>query len=105
LKEAAKKAKPQLLEPVMEVEVVTPEDYMGDVIGDLNSRRGQVEGMEQRGSAQVIRARVPLAQMFGYVGDLRSRTQGRATYTMQFDSYQAVPESIATEIIARVRGE
>jgi elongation factor G len=105
LKEAAKKAKPQLLEPVMEVEVVTPEDYMGDVIGDLNSRRGQVEGMEQRGSAQVIRARVPLAQMFGYVGDLRSRTQGRATYTMQFDSYQPVPDSIATEIIARVRGE
>jgi elongation factor G len=105
LKEAAKKAGPQILEPVMEVEVVTPEDYMGDVIGDLNSRRGQVEGMEQRGNAQVIRARVPLAQMFGYVGDLRSRTQGRATYTMQFDSYQAVPDSIATEIIARVRGE
>jgi elongation factor G len=105
LKDAAKKAKPQLLEPVMAVEVVTPEDYMGDVIGDLNARRGQVDGMEQRGNAQVIRARVPLAQMFGYVGDLRSRTQGRATYTMQFDSYQAVPESIATEIIARVRGE
>ncbi len=105
LKEGVKKARPALLEPVMEVEVVTPEDYMGDVIGDLNSRRGQVEGMEQRGSAQVIRARVPLAQMFGYVGDLRSRTQGRATYTMQFDSYQQVPESIAQEIIARVRGE
>ncbi len=105
LKEAARKAKPQLLEPVMEVEVVTPEDYMGDVIGDLNSRRGQVEGMEQRGNAQVIRAKVPLAQMFGYVGDLRSRTQGRATYTMQFDSYHPVPESIAQEIIARVRGE
>ncbi|HWS47016.1 MAG TPA: elongation factor G [Acidimicrobiia bacterium] len=105
LKEAARKAKPQLLEPVMLVEVVTPEDYMGDVIGDLNARRGQVEGMEQRGNAQAIRAKVPLAQMFGYVGDLRSRTQGRATYTMQFDSYQAVPESIATEIIARVRGE
>src|SRR5690349_23984038 len=105
LKEAAKKAKPQLLEPVMAVEVVTPEDYMGDVIGDLNSRRGQVEGMEQRGNAQAIRAKVPLAQMFGYVGDLRSRTQGRASYTMQFDSYQAVPESVATEIIARVRGE
>jgi elongation factor G len=105
LKEAARRAKPQLLEPVMEVEVVTPEDYMGDVIGDLNSRRGQVEGMEQRGNAQVIRAKVPLAQMFGYVGDLRSRTQGRATYTMQFDSYQAVPESIANEIVARVRGE
>jgi elongation factor G len=105
LKEAARKAKPQLLEPVMSVEVVTSEDYMGDVIGDLNSRRGQIEGMEQRGNAQVIRARVPLAQMFGYVGDLRSRTQGRATYTMQFDSYQPVPESIATEIVARVRGE
>jgi elongation factor G len=105
LKEAAKKARPQLLEPVMAVEVVTPEDYMGDVIGDLNSRRGQVEGMEQRGNAQAIRAKVPLAQMFGYVGDLRSRTQGRASYTMQFDSYQAVPESVATEIIARVRGE
>jgi len=105
MKEAARKAKPQLLEPVMEVEVVTAEEYMGDVIGDLNSRRGQIEGMEQRGSAQVIRAKVPLAQMFGYVGDLRSRTQGRASYTMQFDSYQAVPESVATEIIARVRGE
>ncbi len=105
LKEAAKKAKPQLLEPVMSVEVVTADEYMGDVIGDLNSRRGQVEGVAQRGSAQVINAKVPLAQMFGYVGDLRSRTQGRATYTMQFDSYQAVPDSIAQEIIARVRGE
>jgi elongation factor G len=105
LKEAAKKARPQLLEPVMSVEVVTADEYMGDVIGDLNSRRGQVEGVEQRGSAQVITAKVPLAQMFGYVGDLRSRTQGRATYTMQFDSYQAVPDSIAQEIIARVRGE
>jgi elongation factor G len=104
-KEAARKAKPQLLEPVMAVEVVTADEYMGDVIGDLNSRRGQVEGVEQRGSAQVITAKVPLAQMFGYVGDLRSRTQGRATYTMQFDSYQAVPDSIAQEIIARVRGE
>src|SRR4051812_2732267 len=104
-KEAAKKAKPQLLEPVMAVEVVTADEYMGDVIGDLNSRRGQVEGVEQRGSAQVINAKVPLAQMFGYVGDLRSRTQGRATYTMQFDSYQAVPDSIAQEIVARVRGE
>jgi elongation factor G len=105
LKEAARKARPQLLEPVMSVEVVTADEYMGDVIGDLNSRRGQVEGVEQRGTAQVITARVPLAQMFGYVGDLRSRTQGRATYTMQFDSYQAVPESIAQEIVARVRGE
>jgi elongation factor G len=78
---------------------------MGDVIGDLSSRRGRVEGMEQRGNAHVVRAQVPLAEMFGYATDLRSRTQGRATYTMQFDSYQAVPESIAAEIIARVRGE
>jgi elongation factor G len=105
LKKAARRAKPVLLEPIMEVEVVTPEDYMGDVIGDLSSRRGKVEGMEQRGSAQVVRSHVPLAEMFGYATDLRSRTQGRATYTMQFDSYQPVPESIATEIIARVRGE
>jgi elongation factor G len=89
----------------MAVEVVTPEDYMGDVIGDLSSRRGKVEGMEQRGSAQVVRAQVPLAEMFGYATDLRSRTQGRATYTKQFDSYQQVPESIGQEIIARVRGE
>jgi elongation factor G len=105
LKEAARRAKPVLLEPIMRVEVVTPDDYMGDVIGDLSSRRGKVEGMEQRGNAQVVRAQVPLAEMFGYATDLRSRTQGRATYTMQFDSYQQVPESIAQEIIARVRGE
>jgi len=105
LKDAVKQAKPVLLEPVMAVEVVTADEYMGDVIGDLNSRRGQVEGMSQRGNAQVISAKVPLAEMFGYVGDLRSRTQGRATYTMQFDSYQRVPESIALEIVARVRGE
>jgi elongation factor G len=105
LKKAVRQAKPVLLEPIMAVEVVTPEDYMGDVIGDLNSRRGQVEGMEQRGSSNVVTAKVPLAEMFGYVGDLRSRTQGRATYTMQFDSYQQVPESIAEEIIKRVRGE
>ncbi len=105
LKEAARKAKPVLLEPVMAVEVVTPEDFLGDVIGDINSRRGHVEGMEQRGNAQTIRAKVPLANMFGYVGDLRSRTQGRASYSMQFDSYQQVPDSIAAEIVARVRGE
>ncbi len=105
LKEAVRKAKPVLLEPIMAVEVVTPEDYMGDVIGDLNSRRGHVEGMEQRGNAQTIAAKVPLANMFGYVGDLRSRTQGRATYSMQFDSYQRVPDAIAAEIVARVRGE
>jgi elongation factor G len=89
----------------MAVEVVTPEDYMGDVIGDLSSRRGRVEGMEQRGNAHVVRAQVPLGEMFGYATDLRSRTQGRATYTMQFDSYQQVPESIAEEIVKRVRGE
>jgi elongation factor G len=104
-KEAARRAKPQLLEPVAAVEVVTAEEYMGDVIGDLSSRRGKIGGMEQRGNSQVINATVPIAEMFGYATDLRSRTQGRATYTMQFDSYQAVPESIAQEIIARVRGE
>jgi elongation factor G len=104
-KEATRRAKPVLLEPIMSVEVVTPEDYMGDVIGDLNSRRGQVGGMEQRGSSQVVRAQVPLSEMFGYVGDLRSRTQGRATYTMQFDSYQRTPTSVQEEIVARVRGE
>jgi elongation factor G len=104
-KDAAKRAHPVLLEPIMEVEVVTPEDYMGDVIGDLNSRRGKVEGMEQRGNSHVVRAQVPLGEMFGYATDLRSRTQGRATYTMQFDSYQEVPKSISEEITARVRGE
>ena len=105
VKKAARLAKPALLEPIEAVEVVTPEDYMGDVIGDLNSRRGRIENMEQRGSSHVVKAQVPLAEMFGYATDLRSRTQGRATYTMQFDSYQQVPESIATEITARVRGE
>ena len=105
VKKAARKASPVLLEPIMGVEVVTPEDYMGDVIGDLSSRRGRIEGMEQRGSSQVIRAQVPLSEMFGYSTDLRSRTQGRATYTMQFHSYQEVPESISREIIARIRGE
>src|SRR6201993_3574843 len=105
LKGAGRRAHPVLLEPIMSVEVVTPEDYMGDVIGDLSSRRGKVEGMEQRGASQVIRAQVPLAEMFGYATDLRSRTQGRATYTMQFHSYQQVPESISREIVTRVRGE
>jgi elongation factor G len=104
-KEACRRAHPVLLEPIMSVEVVTPEDYMGDVIGNLASRRGKVEGMEQRGNAHVIRAQVPLAEMFGYATDLRSRTQGRATYTMQFHSYQEVPESVSREIVARVRGE
>jgi elongation factor G len=105
VKDAAKKAHPILLEPVMAVEVVTPEEYMGDVIGDLSSRRGKVEGMEQRGTSQVVRALVPLADMFGYATDLRSRTQGRATYTMQFSAYHEVPDSIAREIVARARGE
>ncbi|HVM02444.1 MAG TPA: elongation factor G [Acidimicrobiales bacterium] len=105
VKEAAKRARPVLLEPVMAVEVVTPDEYMGEVIGDLNSRRGKMEGMEQRGNSQVIRAQVPLSEMFGYVTDLRSKTQGRATSTMQFHSYQQVPESISREIVARVRGE
>ncbi len=105
VKAAARAASPVLLEPVMAVEVVTPEDYMGDVIGDLSSRRGRVEGMEQRGNSHVIRAQVPLADMFGYATDLRSRTQGRATYTMQFHAYNEVPDSIAKEIIARARGE
>ena len=105
IKKAARAAKPVLLEPVMAVEVVTPEDYMGDVIGDLSSRRGRVEGMDQRGNAQVIRAQVPLADMFGYATDLRSRTQGRATYTMQFHAYNEVPDAVAKEIVARATGE
>src|ERR687894_1138110 len=99
-KEAARRAKPVLLEPVMAVEVVTPEDYMGDVFGDLSARRGRVEGSEQRGNSMVIRATVPLSEMFGYATDLRSRTQGRATYTMQFHSYQQVPKTLAEEIVA-----
>ena len=97
-REAARRAKPVLLEPIMAVEVVTPEEFMGDVIGDLNRRRGRIEGMEPRGNAQVINAYVPLAQMFGYATDLRSQTQGRATYTMQFDSYAEVPTALAEEI-------
>jgi elongation factor G len=105
LKEALRKAKPVLLEPIMSVEVVTPEDYMGDVMGDLSSRRGHLTGTEARGSAIAIGATVPLSEMFGYVSDLRSRTQGRATYTMQFDSYQQVPQSVQEEIVKRVRGE
>ncbi len=104
-KKAAEMAKPVLLEPIMAVEVVTPEEYMGDVMGDLSSRRGRIEGMEARGNTQVVRAQVPLSEMFGYSTDLRSRTQGRATYTMQFDVYQQVPEAIATDIVKRVRGE
>jgi elongation factor G len=104
-KEGARKAAPVLLEPMMAVEVTTPEDFMGDVIGDLNSRRGQVQAMDERSGARVIKALVPLSEMFGYVGDLRSRTQGRASYSMQFDSYAQVPQNVATEIIAKARGE
>ena len=105
IKKATRAARPVLLEPVMAVEVVTPEDYMGDVIGDLSSRRGRVEGMDQRGNSQVIRAQVPLADMFGYATDLRSRTQGRATYSMQFHAYNEVPDAVAKEIVARATGE
>ncbi|MGA1597399.1 MAG: elongation factor G, partial [Candidatus Nanopelagicales bacterium] len=104
-RKAAESAKPVLLEPIMAVEVVTPEEYMGDVMGDLSSRRGRIEGMEARGNTQVVRAQIPLSEMFGYSTDLRSRTQGRATYTMQFHSYQQVPEAIATDIVKRSRGE
>ena len=104
-KEGARRANPVLLEPVMSVEVVVPEEYMGDVIGDLNSRRGKIQGMEPRGTAQVIQSQVPLSQMFGYATDLRSKTQGRATYTMQFSHYEEVPKGIADEIIAKVKGE
>jgi elongation factor G len=104
-KKAAEMAKPVILEPIMSVEVVTPEEYMGSVVGDLNSRRGRIEGMEALGNAQVVRAQVPLSEMFGYSTDLRSATQGRATYTMQFAVYQEVPTNVANEIVKRVRGE
>jgi elongation factor G len=103
-KDAMRRSAPKLLEPMMAVEVVTPEDFMGDVIGDLSSRRGHIEGMEPRGNAQVIRAKVPLSEMFGYATDLRSRTQGRAMYTMQFKAYEAVPKSIADEIVSKAGG-
>ena len=105
LQEAAKRAKPVLLEPVFAVEVVTPEEFMGDVIGDLNRRRGRVEGMEPRGNAQVVRAHVPLSEMFGYATDVRSMTQGRATYTMQFDRYEEVPPNIAEKVVEGRTGE
>ncbi|MBT5555164.1 MAG: elongation factor G [Ilumatobacter sp.] len=104
-RKAAEMAKPVLMEPIMKVEVVTPEDYMGDVMGDLSSRRGRIGQMEARGNTQVVNSTVPLSEMFGYSTDLRSRTQGRATYTMQFEEYQQVPAAIADEIIKRVRGE
>ncbi len=104
-KEAARRADPVLLEPIMAVEVRTPEDYMGEVIGDLNSRRGHIQAMEDVSGAKVVRAQVPLSEMFGYVGDLRSKTQGRAVYTMQFDSYAEVPRNVAEEIVKKSRGE
>ncbi len=104
-KDAARKADPVLMEPMMAVEVTTPEDFMGDVIGDLNSRRGQIQAMEERSGASVVKALVPLSEMFGYVGDLRSSTQGRASYSMQFDSYAEVPRNVAQEIVAKSRGE
>ena len=104
-KEGAKKAKPVIMEPIMNVEVVTPESYMGDVIGDLNSRRGKIQQMDQRGNAQVIKSTVPLSEMFGYATDLRSKTQGRATYTMQFAHYEEVPKAISEGIIAKAKGD
>ena len=104
-KEAARKADPALMEPMMAVEVTTPEENMGDVIGDLNSRRGMIQAMDERAGVRVVKALVPLSEMFGYVGDLRSRTQGRASYSMQFDSYAEVPGNVAKDIIAKVRGE
>ena len=103
-KEGLGKAQCKLLEPIMKVEVVTPEDYMGDCIGDLNSRRGQIQGMEARGNAQVINAMVPLANMFGYVNTLRSMTQGRAAYSMTFDHYAPVPQAVADEVVAKLAG-
>ena len=103
-KEAAKQAQPIILEPIMEVEVVSPSDFLGDVIGDLSSRRGKIGGMTQRGDAQVVAADVPLAEMFGYSTELRSMTQGRAVYTMQFDHYEEVPKNVAEQIVAKVKG-
>jgi len=104
-KEAAKKASPVLLEPVMSVEVVVPEEFMGTIIGDLNSRRGHIEGMEHRAGSQVVRSIVPLSEMFGYATNMRSLTQGRATFSMHFARYEEVPRSVSEEIIARVQGK
>jgi elongation factor G len=104
-KEAARQAKPVLLEPVFAVEVVTPESFLGTVIGDINSRRGQIQAQEERHGDMVVSALVPLSEMFGYVGDLRSKTSGQASYSMEFDSYAEVPTNVADEIIKKVRGE
>ncbi len=103
LKEAVRRGRPAILEPIMEVEVTTPDEFMGDVIGDLNSRRGHIQGMEMRAGAQVVKAFVPLASMFGYATDLRSATQGRATYSMQFDHYAPLPSTLAQEMVAKAR--
>jgi elongation factor G len=102
MREAAQKSGIKLLEPIMKVEVVTPEDYLGDVIGDMNSRRGQIQGTDSRGNAQVVEAMVPLANMFGYVNQLRSFTQGRAQYSMQFSHYEEVPANVAEEVKAKL---
>jgi len=102
--DAAKKAKPVLLEPVMRVEVVVPKDYMGDVMGDLASRRGRIQSQDERGGTQIVNARVPLSEMFGYATDLRSRTQGRATYSMHFDRYEQAPQNVSEEVVARIQG-
>ena len=104
VKEGAKKAGPIILEPIMKAEVITPEDWMGDVIGDLNSRRGRITGMTERSGMKIVESNVPLAEMFGYANDLRSRTQGRATYTMEFSHYEQVPGNIAHEIVAKATG-
>src|SRR5438552_9476871 len=105
VKEAAKRAKPVLLEPIMSVEVVVPEDYMGPVVGDINSRRGRIEGLELRGTTQIIKASVPLSEMFGYATEIRSRTQGRGSFTMHFGKYEEVPASLSEEIVSRVQGK
>jgi elongation factor G len=103
--DAAKKAKPVLLEPVMRVEVVVPKEYIGDVMGDLASRRGRIQSQDERGGTQIVNARVPLSEMFGYATDLRSRTQGRATYSMHFDRYEQAPHNVSEEVVARVQGK
>src|SRR5437764_9970634 len=105
LKEAAKKAKPVLLEPIMSVEIVVPDEYMGNVVGDVNSRRGRIEGMQLRGTTQIIKAMVPLSEMFGYATDVRSRTQGRGSFTMHFGRYEEVPGGIAEEIVNKIQGK
>src|SRR5579862_7301878 len=105
IKEAVRRAKAVLLEPIMSVEVVVPEQYMGDVIGDLNSRRGRIEGMQLRGTTQIIKSMVPLSEMFGYATELRSRTQGRGSFTMHFGKYEEVPGGLAEEIVSKVQGK